>query len=74
MVRATYLIASASNEEKWSSVTNGRTLILIVSHEIYLSDTRVHFIFEILAQRPAYNCICDSKRLFAHLNGIRGAT
>lgn len=38
MVRATYLIASASNEEKWSNVTNGRTLILIVSYEIYLSD------------------------------------
>ena len=27
-------------EEKWSSVTNGRTLILIVSYKIYLSDMR----------------------------------
>lgn len=48
MVRATYLIASASNEEKWSSVTNGRTLILIVSHENYLSDMRTRLIFETL--------------------------
>lgn len=48
MVRVTYLIASASNKEKWSSVTNGRTLILIVSHEIYLSDMRTCLIFEIL--------------------------
>jgi len=49
MVRATYLITPASNEEKWSSVTNGRTLILIVPHEIYLSDTRACLIFETLA-------------------------
>lgn len=48
MIRATYLIALASNEEKWSSVTNGRTLILIVSHEIYLSDMRTYLIFETL--------------------------
>jgi len=37
MARATYLIASASKEEKWSSVTNGRTLILIVSFSLSFS-------------------------------------
>lgn len=46
------------NEEKWSSVTNGRTLILIVFREIYLSDTRVRLIFETLScgWRVYYNC------------------
>lgn len=44
-VRATYLIASASNEEKWSSgVTNGRTLILIVSlWDLFIRHTRASF-------------------------------
>lgn len=40
------LIATASNGEKWSSVTNGRTLILIVPREIYLSNRRARLIFE----------------------------
>lgn len=57
MVRATYLIASASNEEKWNSgVTNGRTLIPIVSHEIYLSDTRAPHFRDSRAAGATYNC------------------
>lgn len=58
MVRATYLIASASNEEKWNSgVTNGRTLIPIVSREIYLSDLRTPHFRDSRVARAAYNCL-----------------
>lgn len=66
MVRATYLIASASNEEKWSSgVTNGQTLILIVSHEIYLSDTRAPHFRNSRVAGAAYNCRLSNLRFKA---------
>lgn len=51
------------NEEKWSGVTNGRTLILIVSHgDLFIGHERARLIFETLALHNR-RCICDSKAI-----------